>query len=191
MQIVKYSLANNVLTVGFKEDNFLVFSVVPYTKNKTRDELLQEAYRNVKHTIDYEKTLNTHSFITEEMGEEFTPSVPKPIKLNIDFDNLKGKVLDQYGDVFSTNIEFSIEGTSKAKIQNNSIIEEEATEDIGYYVVAKYEGLEEKQKRIIYSTKIVEEKIDSEKIAMAEAIVDLNNQIEILKEEIEILKGGK
>lgn len=70
-------------------------------------------------------------------------------KLDVDFNNLIGNILDQYGDVFSTDITFSIEGTDKARIQDTSIIEEDVREDIEYYIVAKYKELEEKQKRII------------------------------------------
>lgn len=151
MEIVEYKIESNTLTVGFKEDNFVVYSAIPYAKNKSKNELLQEAYINVKNTINYEKTLEKHSFTTNKKGEEFTQEEPKATKLDVDFNNLIGNVLNQYEDVFSTDITFSIEGTDKARIQDNSIIEEDVNEDIEYYIVAKYKELEEKQKRIIHA----------------------------------------
>ena len=62
MQIVKYELSSGILTVGFKDDSFVVFSSIPFDEMRTKDELLQEAYRSVKRTIDYERTQTEHSF---------------------------------------------------------------------------------------------------------------------------------
>ena len=49
----------------------------------------------------------------------------------------------------------------------------------------------EKQKQEPINSTIVEEQVDAEKVVMAEALIDLNNQIEDLKNEINNLKGGK
>ncbi|AVP61684.1 hypothetical protein C7M79_13685 [Clostridium botulinum] len=178
MQIVKYLIDNTVLTVGFKEDNFVVYSVIPYDITLTKQQLLQKAYEQVKLTIEYEKTLEEHSFTTEETGEEFIPEQSKLNKLEVNFNKLHGKIIDQYNNVISTNVIFSIEGTNKARIENNKIVEDEVEKDTEYYIIARYKDLEKKQKRIIYCTKIVEEKIDPEKVAIAEAIVDLNNRLQ-------------
>ncbi|MGO5075880.1 hypothetical protein ACTQ4K_18460, partial [Clostridium sporogenes] len=102
-------------------------------------------------------------------------------KLEVDFNKLQGKVIDQYGNVISTDVIFSIEGTNKARIENNKIVEDEVEKDTEYYIMVKYKDLEKRQKRIIYCTKIVEERIDPEKIVIAEAIVDLNNRIQKLE----------
>lgn len=191
MQIVKYEISNNVLTVGFKVDNFVVYSVIKYDSSLSKNKLLQQAYTQCKDAIEYERTLEEHLITTDEIGEEFILEDSKPIKLEVDFNNLKGKVLDQYGSVVSKNIIFSVEGSDKVSIKNNKIIEESVVIDTDYFIAAKYGDFIEKQKRTIYAPKVGEEKIDSEKVAMAEAIVDLNNEIEKLKKEIEILKGGK
>ncbi|WP_034438177.1 hypothetical protein [Clostridium ihumii] len=191
MQIVKYDIDDNILTVGFKEDNFVVYSIIEYNKNLSKKELLKQAYMQCKDAIEYERTLEEHLITTDEIGEEFILEDSKAIKLEVDFDNLKGKVLDQYVNVFSTDIIFSVEGSDKVSIKNNKIIEESVLIDTDYFIVAKYGDLIEKQQNTIYAPKVVKENVDKEKVAMAEAIVDLNSEIEILKKEIELLKGGK
>ncbi|MGO5076203.1 hypothetical protein ACTQ4K_20305, partial [Clostridium sporogenes] len=107
MQIVKYSIDDNILTVGFKEDNFVVYSSISYDNTLFKNELLQKAYLQIKDVIEYEKTLDQHSFITEETGEEFIPEQSKLNKLEVDFNKLQGKVIDQYGNVISTDVIFS------------------------------------------------------------------------------------
>ena len=152
MQIIKYEVNDGLLTVGFKEMNFVVYSQIPHYSGLTKQQLLQKAYEQIKQTIDYEKTLQEHSFTTDEIGEEFVPELPKPIALDVDFDNLTGTVLDQYGDIYSEeDIEFTIEGTDKARIEDNIIVEDATEEDTEYFIVARWGGLEEKQKRIIYA----------------------------------------
>lgn len=153
MQIVKYDIQDNIVEVGFKEGNFVVYTQIAYDENKTKQELLQLAYIQAKSSIDYEKTLDKHSFISEEEGEKFIPDIPKPTKVDVNFNELKGEVLDQYGDVYSTSVEFSIERTDKARIEDNTIIEDEVEEDEEYFIVARYNDLEEKQKRVIYVSK--------------------------------------
>ncbi|RXI58994.1 hypothetical protein [Clostridium tetani] len=192
MEIVEYRIESNTLTVGFKENNFVVYSVIPYIKNKNKNELLQEAYINVKNTINYEKALEKHSFTTNKKGEEFTPEEPKAIKLDVDFNNLKGNVLDQYGDVFSTDIIFSIEGTDKARIQDNSIIEEDVKEDTEYYIVAKYKELEEKEERImevkrLTEVEMLEEEVNSlkkDRTISMKAMIELHTKIMKLEGKI-------
>ncbi|ASN72267.1 hypothetical protein 10S12_5 [uncultured Caudovirales phage] len=151
MQIIEYKIEGNILTVGFKEDNFVVYSQIAHDNEKSKQELLQKAYEQCKSSIDYEKTLEEHSITTDKEGEEFIPQGPYASKLEIDFNSLTGKVLDQYNDLYSPDIIFCIEGTDKAKIRDNIIIEESTEQDVEYYVVAKYMDLEERQKRIIYA----------------------------------------
>ncbi|WP_034440073.1 hypothetical protein, partial [Clostridium ihumii] len=187
----KYDIDDSILTVGFKEDNFVVYSIIEYNTNLSKHELLKQAYVQCRDAIEYEKTLSEHLITTDEIGEEFILEDSKPIKLEVDFNSLKGKVLDQYGSIISENIIFSVEGSDKAKIENNKIIEESVLIDTDYFIVAKYGDLIEKQQYTIYAPKVIKESVDEEKVAMAEAIVDLNSQIEMLKKEIELLKGGK
>lgn len=177
MQIVKYEFNKNILTVGFKESDFVVYSQIFYDESKTKDNLLQEAYIQCRSAIEYEKTQIEHSFITETEGEEFIPQPPIPIRLNVDFITLTGKVLDQYGDVYSTDIILSVEGTDKARIDGKTIIEDFVTVDTEYFIVAKFEGLEEKQKRVIYAPKIVEPQTNNEIADIYEAIIGLDTRI--------------
>ena len=149
MQVVKYEINKNILTVGFKEDNFVVYAQVGFDENKTKDELLQLAYIQAKPSIEYEKTLDEHSFVTEEGGEEFVPELPKPTTLNVDFDSLEGKVIDQYGDIFYGEVEFYIE-SDVARIEDSVVVEDIVEEDTDYTIYAKHNDLEVFETRTIY-----------------------------------------
>lgn len=117
MQIVKYEVLRGILTVGFRVDNFVVFSTIPHDDSKTKGELLQEAYKRVKKTIDYERTQTEHSFVTYEEGEVFIPDAPIVSKIVIEGDRvvqfsdaetesktveLTAIAFDQYGAPIST-----------------------------------------------------------------------------------------
>lgn len=131
MQIVKYEVNKGMLTVGFKEDNFVVYSQIAFYENKTREELLQEAYRQVKHAIEYEKTQDEHSFTTDQEGEEFIPEHPKIKTLQLSVNKsliqfeknqenatveLSIRAKDQYGDDIDVNATFN---TSLGTIEGN------------------------------------------------------------------------
>jgi Txe/YoeB family toxin of Txe-Axe toxin-antitoxin module len=182
LQITKYEINKNILTVGFKENNFVVYVDIAYDSSLSKQELLQKAYVQVKSTIEYEKTQAEHSIITVETGEEFIPETSKPTRLIIDFCRLKGKALDQYGEFYSTDIAFSVEGTDKAIIQNREIIEQEVAVDAEYYIVAKYNDLVEKQKRTIYAPKIANEPVNNNLADVYEAIISLDNRISKIEE---------
>lgn len=117
MQIVKYEVLRGILTVGFRVDNFVVFSSIPHDDSKTKGELLQEAYKCVKKTIDYERTQTEHSFVTDGEGEVFIPDAPIVSKIVIEGDRvvqfsdaetesktveLTAIAFDQYGAPIST-----------------------------------------------------------------------------------------
>lgn len=184
LQVVEYKINKNILTVGFKVSNFVVYSEIPYNKNLTENELLQKAYEQCRNAIEYEKTLDEHSFTTDEEGKEFIPDTPTPTKLIIDFDNLTGIVLDQYGDVYSEDgIEFIIEGTDKAYIIDNKIIEDVVEENVEYIIKAKYGELEEMQDRIIYAP--VPDKIGE----LENQLLEVQNYI-VNKEYEDLLREG-
>src|SRR5690554_2959588 len=88
MQIVKYEVLRGILTVGFRVENFVVFSSIPHDDSKTKGELLQEAYKRVKKTIDYERTQTEHYFVTDEEGEVFIPDAPIVSKIVIEGDRV-------------------------------------------------------------------------------------------------------
>ena len=184
MQVVKYDIQDNILEVGFKEDNFVVYTQIGYDENKTKEELLQLAYIQAKPSIDYEKTLDRHSFITKKEGEEFIPENPKPSKLNVDFNNLSGEILDQYGDIYSTNIDFFIEGTDKARIENDIVIVDEVEEDEEYFVVAKYDNLEERQYRTIYALVPSEFELLQQQISEVDNNTAKRHEIAMVKNDV-------
>lgn len=41
MQIVDYKVKNNILLVGFKEDNFVVYTQIGYDTNKINTSVIQ------------------------------------------------------------------------------------------------------------------------------------------------------
>ena len=176
MQIIEYEVKKSILTVGFKEDNFAVYAQVTYDDNKTKEELLQLAYIQARPSIKYEKTLNEHSFATEEVGEEFIPELPKPTNLDVNFDSLTGKVLDQYGDVFDGEVIFTID-SDVARIEDGTIVEDVVEEDTEYKIIASYNDLVIQESRVIYPLSPNETDI-------------LKNEIEELKQVIDVLVGG-
>lgn len=197
MQVVKYEINNNSLTVGFKVDDFVVYSQIAYDKNKTKSRLLQQAYIQCKKAIEYEKTLEEHSFTSDEVGSIFVPEAPKPAKLKIDFNNLSGVVLDQYGDNYSSEVAFTIYGTDKAKIESGVIIEDVVEGDTEYHIVASYGSLTETEKRVIHPPepdKVNE--LREEIYPSLERLSELNNQVVeiqnyiVEKEYQELLKEG-
>ena len=177
MQIVKYEINKNILTVGFKEDNFVVYAQVGFDENKTKDELVQLAYIQAKPSIKYEKTLNEHSFITDEVGEVFIPELPKPTNLDVNFDSLTGKVLDQYGNVFDGEVIFTID-SDVARIEDGTIVEDEVEEDTEYKIIASYNDLIVQENRIIHPFTPNETDI-------------LKYEIEELRQVIDVLVGGE
>ncbi|WP_010295843.1 hypothetical protein [Clostridium senegalense] len=206
MQVVKYGIDDNVLTVGFKEDNFVVYSVIKYDKALSKNQLLQRAYMQCKDAIEYERTLEEHLITTEGTGEEFIPEIPICNKINLSLDkkhiefkeNQESETIeinvvatDQYGDNFYKENKLT---TTYGSIENNILTIPKVDEDIEITVQAECEGLTTKEKIQVYSYKesvVKDEPIDEEKIAMAEAIIDLNSEITMLKQEINKMKEGK
>ena len=196
MQIVKYEIIDNILTVGFKEDNFVVYSSIAYDESKNKNELLQQAYKQIKHTIDYERTLDKHSFTTEEEGEVFVPEAPRAneIKLSVDtyhiqFEELQEtanvilltEIKDQYGDDYTGNINFT---TTYGTIEDNILTVPKVTEYTEVIVSAEINGITDTITIQVYpyaKPQIVDEFIDEEKIAIAEAIIDLDARISTIE----------
>lgn len=189
MQIIKYEANKNILTVGFKdidtsENNFVVYTQIPVDSTKAKQELLQRAYKQCKNSIDYEKTQTEHNLTTDETGDEFTPEVSKLTKLQIDFENLKGVALDQYGDIVSTEIVFTVEGTDKAVIKDGKIVEQLVAADTEYNIVATYESLAEKQKKVIYAPKVIPTQVSETDKQVANFILDTTNRLDTIEKKI-------
>lgn len=155
MKVVKYEINKNILTVGFGEDSFAVYTQLAYDNTKTKQELLQKAYEQCKSAIDYEKTQAEHAFEWDgKSGEDFTPAIPKAktIELSVDksyvqFEANEGgtaeialftDVKDQYGDNYIGNIEFS---TTYGNISENTLIIPSVTEYTEVVIAAEIEGI--------------------------------------------------
>lgn len=87
IQIISYEVEKGILIVGFKVDDFVVYSSIGYDSKKTKQQLLQLAYEQIKQTIDYEKTLNEPSITSDKVGEEFIPNEPELRLLRLLVDN--------------------------------------------------------------------------------------------------------
>lgn len=196
MQIIKYEVNRNILTVGFKEDNFVVYSQIAFDSAKTKRELLQKAYVQCKGAIDYEKTQTEHSFTTEVEGEEFIPEQSKAtiVKLNSDKNhiqfalnqeneivNLSVEIKDQYGDDFAGSIAFV---TDYGAINNNVLTIPKVTENEVITITANIGDIWDTIKINVYpytEPKIVNEVVDDETIAIAELIIDFDTRLKILE----------
>ena len=154
MKVVKYETDKNVLTVGFAEDNFIVYTQLAYDNTKTKQELLQKAYEQCKSATDYEKTQEEHAFEWDgEVGEDFTPALPKAKSIELILDELyvqfeagqetaeialSADVKDQYSDNYIGNIEFS---TTYGNISGNTLIIPSVTEYTEVVITAEIEGI--------------------------------------------------
>lgn len=112
--------------------------------------------------------------------EEIKLDPPVPARMEPDFYTFKGLVYDQYGDALKVPIDYTIQGTDKVKIKDNTLVEEEVKEDTPYTIVAKVGDLEEKQERTLYKKvdpqppgPSVEERLEATEEAMADIMMML------------------
>ena len=137
------------------------------------EEVLKDAYiltSNATNRLPYTEETPTDL--------EVYDATPVATTLKANFNNLTGKVYDQYGLEVDLPIEFSIEGTS-ARIEDGKIIEDVVDSDTSYFIVARYGDLEERQERTIYAP--VEPQPNEVEI--------LNNKIVKLEEVINTMLG--
>lgn len=140
IQIISYEVEKSILTVGFKVDDFVVYSSIGYDSKKTKQQLLQLAYEQIKQTIDYEKKLNEPSITSDKVGEEFIPNEPelRLLRLLVDNDYIQFEEGQENAmvslstiskDQYNENIEVDIEitttlGTIKDNILTIPTVEE-------------------------------------------------------------------
>ena len=139
------------------------------------EEVLKDAYiltSNAANRLPY-----TEETPTDLDSYDITPVATT---LKVDFNNLTGKVYDQYGLKMDLPIEFSIEGTG-ARIEDEKIIEDVVDDDTSYFIVAKHGDLEERKERTIYVPREVE----------PSQIDILNNEIAELEQAIDTILGGE
>lgn len=185
------------VAILFDDGTYAVTSVI--SGNRTKDDILKDAYillRNVER-VRFEGETKDY--------EDLILPAPKEDYMEVNFYDLTGKVYDQYGEVMEKQVQFEIQGTDKARIENNKVIEEEVKEITSYFIVASCGELVQKEEKFIYppapveperenptdtlAKEITKLKIDS----MREKAVSTNLGREVTKLKLDLMKlqGGK
>lgn len=141
------------VAILFDDNTYAVTSVI--SGNRTKEDILKDAYillRNVER-VRFEGKAKDY--------EDLILPAPKENYMEVNFYALTGKVYDQYGEVMEKQVQFEIQGTDKASIENNKVIEEEVTEITSYFIVASCGALVQKEERFIYPPAPVEPKVAS------------------------------
>ena len=194
---MKYEIDKNILTVGFAENDFIVYTQLAYDNTKTKQELLQKAYEQCKSAIDYEKTQEEHAFEWDGVGgEEFVPEPhnAKIVELIADRYShqfelgqetveivLSVEVQDQYGEAYDGAVQFA---TTLGSVAGNILTIPKVDVFTKVEVTASSGGVEDTKELFIYpyvEPQIVDERVDEEITAMAEAIIDLDSRLSALE----------
>ena len=197
MKVIKYEVGRNILTVGFAESNFIVYTQLANDTTLTKQELLQKAYEQCKPAIDYEKTQADHSFEWDGVGgEEFVPEPPNAKIVELIADRyshqfeigqetveivLSVEVQDQYGEAYDGVVQFV---TTLGSVTGNILTIPKVDVFTKVEVTASCDGVEDTKELFIYpyvEPQIVDEHVDEEIIAMAEAIIDLDSRLSALE----------
>lgn len=144
MKLLKYIDDGNRALVAILFDDNTYAETTVISKNRDKQDILKDAY-----IISKNKEKLTFEGNKDEY-EDLVLEAPKPNTLDVNFYNLSGKAYDQYGNEIQAEITFSVEGTDKAKIEKNELIEEEVTEITSFFIVAKCGDVEKKEERFIY-----------------------------------------
>ena len=146
MKILQYNeVGNRVLVSVLYPDG--TFSTLNMLNTHKKDEILKDVYiisKDARNRQPFEGEIPVDL-------ETWNPSKSMANTMTVDFYNLTGKAYDQYGMQMEVEIQFSVEGTDKARIENGKIVEDAVTEDTSYFIVAKYGNLEERQERFLYA----------------------------------------
>lgn len=141
-------------------------------RDRDKNDLIKDAYILLKNT-NREPYDGDISELQDIRLEE-----PKATSMVPDFYTLKGAVYDQYGDAMNLPIKYTIEGTDKARIENNEVIEEKVEEDTNYVIRATAGDLIETLERTIYkeeqhgmTTQELEERLSATEQAMADMML--------------------
>ena len=145
---MKYKILNQTdnrieLFVLYEDNTFTILNLV----QDTLENVLKNAYVLSK---NIERLQYGEEIPTDLETYEKPQSVATKIT-NVDFNNLTADIYDQFGDLMQVDIDFTIEGTDKAKIENGKIVEDVVDTDTSYFIVAKYGDLEERQERFLYA----------------------------------------
>ena len=195
MKLIQYTDDGSraLVTILFDDGTYAITDVI--SGGRPKDDILKDAYillRNVERVRFEGQAKDYEDLILPASKENF---------MEANFYDLTGKVYDQYGEIMGKEIQFEIQGT-KARIENNKIIEEEVEEMTSYFIVASCGELVQKEERFIYppaeeienptdalAKELTKLKIDSMKEKAVNA--SLGKEVTKLKLDTMRLQGGK
>ena len=158
------------VAILFDDGTYAVTSVI--SGNRTKEDILKDAYillRNVER-VRFEGEAKDY--------EDLILPAPKENFMEINFYDLTGKVYDQYGEVMDKKVQFEIQGTDKARIENNKVIEGEVESITSYFIAASCGELVQREERFIYppvkeepKVASVEERLEATEKAVADVIM--------------------
>lgn len=163
---------NKEISLVFGDKTYATVSVADKTRDK--DDLIKDAYILLKN-MDRSPYTGDLSAL-----EDVTIEKPKVMTFTPDFITFKGSVYDQYGDILDVPIKYTVEGTDKARIEGNNLIEDPVEEDTHYVIKATIGDLVDKQERTIYKpvkptleATEIEERLAATEKAMADLMLML------------------
>ena len=177
MKLIEYETIENYKKVSLLFDNNKYATAYIVDDKRPKNEILKDAYILLKNA-DKKDYIGDISKLEDVELER-----PKATNLDVDFYNLTSKVYDQYGDELQEQVNFAIEGSDRARIENNKVIEEEVEKETSFFIVAKVGNLEERQERFIYPKIVkeveeaknsnIEERLEATEQAMADLMLML------------------
>lgn len=141
------------VAILFDDNTYAVTSVI--SGNRSKEDILKDAYILLKNAerVRFEGDVKDY--------DDLILPAPREKSIDVNFYALTGKVFDQYGEVMDKEISFEVQGSDKARIEDNKLIEEEVEEMTSYFIVAKCGDLVQKEERFIYPPAPVEPKVVS------------------------------
>lgn len=158
------------VAILFDDNTYAVTSVISGNRNK--EDILKDAYILLKNAerVGFDGNFKDY--------DDLILPAPKEKSIDVNFYALTGKVFDQYGEVMDKEVSFEVQGTDKARIEDNKLVEEEVEEMTSYFIVAKCGDLLQKEERFIYPPAheelkgaSVEERLEATEKAVADVIM--------------------
>lgn len=182
------------VAILFDDNTYAVTSVI--SGNRSKEDILKDAYILLKNAERVRFEGNSKDY------DDLILPAPREKSIDVNFYALTGKVFDQYGEVMDKEISFEVQGSDKARIENNKVVEEEVEEMTSYFIVASCGELVQKEERFIYPSveetenptdalakEVAKLKIDNMKEKAVNA--NLGKEVTKLKLDIMRLQGGK
>lgn len=174
MKLLTYQDIGQDKQVTILFDDMTYASTIVKDNTRPKSDLIKDAFILLKNADKLPYDGDTEGL------EEIRLDPPTPARMEPDFYTFKGLVYDQYGDALKVPIDYTIQGTDKVKIKDNTLVEEEVKEDTPYTIVAKVGSLQERQERTLYKKQdpeppgpTVEERLEATEEAMADIMMML------------------